>query len=403
MNKSIVLLCSMAATGIANPGLLTIEQALELARNNSPGVRAAGMRVHAAEKGAAAAGVWKNPQLKFEAEGIGWDNDLFSDGEYALGLSQPFQLGGKQGKERRAALKAVEVAGHVVAEKRMELSHAVREAFIEIVYLQESAKVQAEQEELGRAFVEVAKRRHEVGGGSELELVQAELELEKILFAQTCCLGELQAAQEKLASLIGIPAKDLPELTAAYYELETLEPFALEDSHPSLRRLNAETEKIRIEAQRAKAQDIPDVSLGAGYKYEAAGDINTFVFSTSMPLGFNRRGRAEHAAGLMHADAVLAERDEVRRKLNAELAEAMALYKGSRMQAEMGRTRLIPKAEQAYALSRAGYEAGRFSWLELIAAQQHLADIRIGYIEALKEAHLARIEILKFKAEGVIP
>jgi cobalt-zinc-cadmium efflux system outer membrane protein len=67
----------------------------------------------------------------------------------------------------------------------------------------------------------------------------------------------------------------------------------------------------------------------------------------------------------------------------------------------MGRDRLIPKAVKAYDLSRVGYEAGRFSWLELIAAQQHLADIRMGYIEALQEAHLARLDILKFKKEGI--
>ncbi len=401
MNKLIVVLCGIAASGIADPGSLTLEQALELARTHSPELRAAHLHAQAAEKGVGAAGLWKNPNLKFEGEGLGWDNDLFSEGEYTLGLKQEFQLGGKQKKERAVAHKSVGIASQALLEKELLLAVDVRMAFLEVVFLQENGKVQAEQEELGRAFVEVAKRRHKAGGGSELEVVQAELELEKTLFSQTCCLGELVAAQEALASLIGFSMKDLPKPTAPYYKLENLGALALDDSHPTLQRLNAESEKARAEALQAKAQDISNISLGAGYKYEAAEEINTFVLSASMPLSFNKRGRAEYAAGLLRADAVLAERDDVRRRLKAELAGALALYMGAKAQAEMGQEKLIPKAEQAYELSRAGYESGRFSWLELIAAQQRLADIRIGYIEALKEAHLAWIEILKLKTEEI--
>jgi len=413
MIKYILLLCSIAvaAGGVSDPalhvaairdrGTLTMEQALELARVNSTGLRAARMHSQAAEKGIGAAGLWKNPKLKFEAEGIGWDNDLFSEGEYSLGLAQEFQLGGKRKKERAVALKSVGIASQAVLEKELTLADAVRQAFLEVVFLQESGKVQVEQEELGRAFVEVAKRRYKAGGGSELGVVQAELELEKTLFSQTCCLGELVAAQETLASLIGVSVKELPKPTAPYYELENLGAPALDDTHPTLQRLYAESEKARAEALQAKAQDISNILMGVGYKHEAAGDINTFVFSASMPLSFNKRGRAEYATGLLRADAILAERDDARRRLQSKLAGALALYMGAKAQAEMGQEKLIPKAEQAYELSRAGYESGRFSWLELISAQQHLANIRMGHIEALKEAHLARIEVLKLKAGGI--
>ena len=400
MNKFIVLFCGIAVIGTADSETLTLQRALELAQIHSPELRAVQLHAQAAEKGVEASGLWKNPKLKFEAEGVGWDNDLFSEGEYSLGLMQEFQLGGKRKKARNAALKSIDVAGFVLAERQLGLADAVRKAFVEVVYLQESGKVQAEQEELGRAFVEVAKRRHEAGAGSELESVQAELELEKILFAQTCCLGELIAAQERLASLIGVSLLDLPELTALYFELKTIEDLLLSDTHPTLRRLGAEADKIRAEARSAKAQDVANISLGAGYKYEAAGDINTFVFSASMPLSFSKRGRAEYAEGLLRTDAVLTEREEARRMLQAELSAARALYRGAKMQAELSQKNLIPKAERAYELSRAGYEAGRFSWLELIASQQHLAELRIGYIEALKEAHLARIEILKLNPRG---
>ena len=401
MNKLIMLFCGLAASGFAESGNLTLEQALELARTNSPELRAARMAAQAVEKGIDAAGLWKNPQLKFEAEGIGWDNDLFSEGEYSLGLVQEFQLGGKQKKERAVALQSVGIANQALREKELALTAEVRQAFIGVMAQQETGKVRAEQEQLGRAFLEVANRRRKAGGGSELDVVQAELALEEIILLQTCCFGDLLAAQETLGALIGIPAKELVGLTAPYYELKSLGSLAIADSHPSLQRLEAQTEKIRAEAQQAKAQDVSNIWLGAGYRYEAEGDINSLVFSASMPLSFHKRGRAEHAAGLLRAEAVRAERAEVRRKLQQELATVLALYNGAKMEVELTKKNLIPKAEQAYELSRKGYDAGRFSWLELIAAQQNLANIHIRYIESLRDAHLAHAQIYKFINEGI--
>ena len=129
MNKTIVLLCGimLAASGFTESGTLTLEQAQERARNNSPELRAARLNSQAAEKGVAAAGLWSNPELDIVAEGLGWDNDLYSEGEYTIGLMQKFQLGGKQKKERAAALIGVEVAEYIFSETTMGLLDQVRQ------------------------------------------------------------------------------------------------------------------------------------------------------------------------------------------------------------------------------------------------------------------------------------
>jgi cobalt-zinc-cadmium efflux system outer membrane protein len=396
---SVGILC--ADMGLAQSETLTLEQALQRARINSPQLRAARLHTQAAQKAIDASGLWLNPLLKFEAEGVGGDADGFDDGEYSLGILQKFQRGGKRKNEREVALKAVGIAGNLEAEKELVLLAEVRLAFIELMSQQEIGKVRAEQEELGLAFVEVAKRRHKAGGGSELEVVQAELALEEIILSQTCCFGDLEAARTRLASLIGISMDELKELSGAYYELETIEAASISDSHPTLLRIEAEIDKGRAEAMQAKAQDVADITLGAGYRYEAFADANTFVFGASMPLNFSKRGRATEVATLLQVDAMQAGREEARRKLQQELSVLVALYTGAKLEAEMTRDKLMPKAEQAYVLSRAGYDAGRFSWIELIVTQQHLSQISVRHIEALKDAHFARAEIYKFMTKGM--
>ncbi len=400
--KHLAMLCYglLAVAGFAETNQpLTLEQALALARTHSPALRAAGLEQNAVQAAVGATGLWSNPLLRFEAEGVGGDLDLYGDAEYNLGIKQEFQFGGKRHKERAAAELAVTVSRATVAETMLQLDTEVRHAFMALLAQQEIGKVRDEQMELARAFVEVANRRLEAGAGSELEKVQAELALEETVLSQTCCFGDLAAAKSDLASLLGMPARELPLVEGPYYDVRTDADLALDRSYPTLMRFEAEEERIRAEAERARAQDITDITLGAGYKREAANDVSTFFLSASMPLSFNRRGRAEHAAGVMHADAVRAAGAEARRRLQQELDTLNERHKGAVVEVDLTRDNLLPKAEQAYAISREGYEAGRFSWLELISAQQHLAGIRIRYIESVLEAHRLKAELLKFRKE----
>ncbi len=403
MKRIIVVLCGcmLSASGFAESETLTLGQALEMARIYSPELRAARLQTQTAERAVSAAGRWKNPSLNFKAEGFGWDLDGVRQTESEVMLEQTFERGGKRKYDRAVAEKTIGVAFQAEVEKEMVLLAEVRLAFIDVFAQQEIGKVRTEQEQLGLAFVEVAKRKQHAGGGSELEVIQAELMLEEILLSQTCCFGDLKAARVQLASLIGIAEATVPELVGAYYDLESLNDSEIMDSHPALQQMDNRIDVMHAMAARAKARDATDITLAAGYKYEAAENVNTFVVSASIPLNFVQAGKAEQGSILKGVDALQAGRQEISRKLQQELSMLIAIYSGAKVEAEMTRDKLMPKAEQAYELSRAGYDAGRFSWFELINAQHHLTSIRVRQIEALRDAHEARAEVYKFMKEGM--
>jgi cobalt-zinc-cadmium efflux system outer membrane protein len=380
---------------------LTLDRALALARESSLQLKADQKQIEANEKAMLATGLWDSPELEFEAEGVGGDNNGFNDAEYTMGLKQKIPLGGKNKKERAVAQATINVSTYASSQNVLELNEKVQRNFIELMSQQEIGKVRSEQEQLGRAFVEVAKRRLQAGSGSELEVVQAQLELNKIRQAQSCCLGDLKAEQLKLASLLNVSTNMVSEVSMPYYELQSVESFMLGNNFPLLRQYEAQEERIRAQARRAAASDVPDVTFGAGVRYEAENDNNSFVFAASIPLTFNRRGRTQSAAALLEAEAVWTKRAEAQRELESEINSLKALYQGTEMQVNISKKELIPAAEKAYELSLNGYEAGRFSWIELIAAQQNLAEIKISYIEYLREAQLIRADLSKFIKEGI--
>ena len=109
-----------------------------------------------------------------------------------------------------------------------------------------------------------------------------------------------------------------------------------------------------------------------------------------------KRGRYESAASMLRADAISAERDRLQRDLQQDLTRLSVKYETAFVEVNRHREILLPKATRGYELSREGYEAGRYSALEVIIAQQHFTETNIRYIESLLDARLALAEMTKY-------
>ncbi len=376
---------------------LTSEKALAIALKNSPRLQAARANHQAATRSAEIAGLWRNPELELKAEGLGGNNDGFNAGEYAMSLTQTIPLGGKSRNELAIAQQVVWVTSHVLSETEIELTVQLRTVFADVLAQQEIAKVHNEQEKLSREFVAVVKKRNKAGVASELEVIQANLALEEVLMEQKCCLGDLDVAKKRLASLMGVSLKEIGVPDGNFYELEKLVPPTVDKAHPALLRLQAQETMVRAEAALAKSQNAGDLSLGAGVKHEATDEAQSFMVSISIPLSIRKTGRVERAAALLRADAVNAQREQIRRDLQQQLDKMMLAYQKAKMEANQYKNHILPMAEQAYVLSRRGYDAGRYTWMELLTTQQNLADIRIRYVETLLNAQKALAELSKFR------
>lgn len=401
--KSKIILCMgmlYAASGFAEPGSLTIEQALALARDQSPELRAAHARAQAAGQDIRAAGLWNNPELGFEAENIGGDNNGMNRGEYTLGISQEFPLSGRIGKAKDVARYGMNAADQAIQLTEREFDVMVRSTFTRVIALQEIAKVRKDQEVLARGFADAATKRFKAGGASELDTLQADSRYEEARLATLDIEKQMEGSTKNLASLLGVPFSELGRPTGDFYhQLDDARKVSVGNSYPALQRFQSLEDQARAEAKLARSQSIPDLTLGAGVRYQEEGDTQSFVLGVSMPLTFVKRGRYESAASMLRADAISAERDRLQRDLQQNLTRVMVRYDSASVQANRHRDILLPKAAKGYELSRAGYEAGRYSALEVILAQQHFTETNIRYIESLLDARLALAEMTKYISE----
>ncbi|MDF7806172.1 TolC family protein [Pontiellaceae bacterium B12219] len=377
-----------------------MEQALALARKQSPELRAARAQAQAAGQDIRAAGLWHNPELGFEAENVGGDNLGKNRGEYTLGISQEFPLSGRIGKAKDVARYGLNAAEQTIQLTEREFDAMVRSEFTRVLALQEISKVRKAQEVLARGFSETATKRYEAGGASELDTLQADSRYEEAQLATIAIEKQLEGALKSLASLLGVPFSDLGHPTGDFYhQLDDAQTVSIGTSYPALQRFQSLEEQARAEAKLARTQSIPDLTLGAGVRYQAEGDVQSFVVGASIPLPFVKRGKYESASSMLRADALSAERERLQRDLQQDLTRVMVMYESASIQASRYRDKLLPQAAKGYELSRDGYAAGRYSALEVIIAQQHLTETNIRYIESLLEARLALAEMTKYISE----
>jgi len=320
--------------------------------------------------------------------------------EATLRLGRVIELGGK--RAARQALGAAQVARQrsVAENARLDITNRTTLRFIEVV---------ADQQRLEFAVgqVKLAERtRREVANwvaaarNPESDLHAAEIALDLAELEREHAEHELASAKLTLASSWGALKPDFASVAGTLGELPVIEPFETLAARLPMTQAqrNAQLEADAISAKRRVAGTgaKPDVNVSLGVRRLEAFNDQGLVMSVSVPLG----SRPRAALAIAEADAELSAALSRRAAQGAEshqiLFEKFQELTHARTEQQALRTRMIPKAEQALAFTRRGFEAGRYSFVALSQAQRTLFELRERSIEAATRYHslLAEIERL---------
>jgi cobalt-zinc-cadmium efflux system outer membrane protein len=240
--------------------------------------------------------------------------------------------------------------------------------------------------EITRKLVEQAKTRPR----TDLLRLQALLEEARINLART--QTNLDAAWRQLAAEVGLPylpppaeAPPLPEQPPLW----EVDPIArrVQAANTELRQTELEADRARLEFERARAEAVPNVTIGGGYIRSYIDELGGGILriETAIPIWDRKQGRI-HEARALWAQAQAAERSTSTR-LSRDTAEAFARYAGARLQAERLARVVIPQLEESLKLVRQGYQAGAagLTFADILLAVQSLNDARLRLAEVRRE------------------
>ncbi|KRA40014.1 cation transporter [Pseudoxanthomonas sp. Root630] len=339
-----------------------------------------------------------------ELENVGGTGSLsgVNSAESTLRIGRLIELGGK--RAARQALGAAEIDQQQTAADatRIELTSRTAARFIEVA-------VDQQRLDFANERVRQAERtRREVAGwvwaarNPESDLRAAEIVVANAELDREHAEHELSSARTTLAATWGDTIPDFDTVAADLTDLPEVEPLdTLLARLPNTIDQQAFSREARLaEARRriAEAARKPDLNFNVGVRRLEGPSDQGLVMSVSVPLG--SRTRAGYS--IAEADAQLAA-IEARRKAEQFERHQLVFEKyqelgHARTEVESLRGRVVPKAEQALAFTRRGFEAGRFSFLSLSQAQTTLFELRERLVEAYARYHTLLVELDRLTA-----
>ena len=353
------------------------------------------------------AGLYPNPTLSVTGDELG---DRQGPGGIwtAPYFSQEIVTGNKLGLSKAAAHKEVDQATLTVVSERYRIFTDVRQNFFEVVTLQRRAEILGELIGLAEKSVENADKLLKAKEGSELDVVQLEVDLERYRADLEATNRTLPAAFRRLAASVGV--QDLPDtavvgdldLPLPDYDLERLRVYVL-GIHPELRSAQVGVERAQLVLKRATVEPIPNVTVGTGYVRQNQNKSNDWVIAASIPVPLWNRNQGNIFAAKAQVGEAINEVGRVQNDLVGRLASSFSTYAAARKRAEKYKSTILPKAEQSYQLSLKAYQGGQFEYLRVLQAQRAVAEARLEYLRSLSEKWRAASEIAGLMLEDQWP
>jgi outer membrane protein, heavy metal efflux system len=306
------------------------------------------------------------------------------------------ELGGKRSARAEAAATARDITKSEYELKRVEVLGAVTQRFIQVVADQHALDLALTNRQLTADSLRVVQERVQAGKGSALEERKAQLALARGEVSVEGAKHELNASRKKLAASWRNMQPVFEKAEADLFARKPVQPFeelVNLSSSPEISRWVSEKKLREAEIKLTDARRVPNVTVGGGIRRLEGPGEQAFVLGFSMPLQLfdkNQGGAAEARALLGRTEA---EQRAAEVRLGAvllglyeEMVHDVHLMEG--LQKE-----ILPKAEDALAISREGYAQGRFSYLEVLDAQRTIFDVKQEYIRTATSYHQFLVEI----------
>ena len=380
-------------------GALTLRAALALALTENPELAPFAWQTRANEARVLQAGLRHNPELGLQVEDVLGTGDFqgVREAQTTLQLSQVIELGGKRAARTEVATQARGITQSEYELKRVEVLGEVTQRFIQVVANQHALDLALTNRQLVEDALRTVQERVTAGKGSALEERKAQVALARGVLLVEGAQHELSAARKKLAASW---RNTRPVFERAEADLFARKPvpsfdaFASRISNsPEIARWVSEKKLREAEIKLADARRVPSVAVGGGLRHLAGPGDMALVLGFSMPLQFfdRNQGGAAEARALLGRTEAEQKAAEVRLGmvllgLYEEMAHDAHVMEG--LQKE-----ILPKAEDALAISREGFAQGRFSYLEVLDAQRTIFEVKQEYIQTATSYHQFLVEM----------
>jgi outer membrane protein TolC len=407
-------------TGAAEEGAAGSPQTLDLiisqALDQNPELKADEARWEAFVQKAHQAGSFEDPMLMLRAQNLlirdplAFDRDVMT--AKVIGVSQAVPFFGKRDLQRKVARQDAEASRWVLAERKIELTRMVKEAWYQLLFIDRSLAIVEKNIGVLDDLNRLSETLYGVGQGMQQDVLMAQVERSKMEEMRISLNQQRRSLEISLNILRFWPAdtKITPtaplELTDPPLDAAQLEELAI-SSRPRLKEIAAAEERARAAQKLAEKEFYPDATFTLEYMQrdpamgEPGDDMYAAGMTFNLPVQRDRRHAmaAEAAAELRMAQA---ERDMTINQIREGIANALARLDRAKRLASLYTQSIIPQADQALHAAMASYGSGKADFPAVLDSQNALFTFEREGIEAIAD-HQMQLAVLEATIGSALP
>ena len=299
-------------------------------------------------------------------------------------LAQKFPWFGKLSlKSQRQTLMASEEQAMLEA-KRLELARKIASAYYELGFTASNLEINQRLTEMVTQLLKVAETRYASGEGLQQDVLQAQVELSKLLDEKIDLEKRLQTLRDQINELLNreqflavTPPMDLP-----YPDLK-LDSQALKEkslaNNPWLRVRQAKIGQSEVEVQLAKKDYWPDMDFRVAYGQRDNDpndgnrpDFFSATVTVNIPLWAKSRQNRKLAASKKGHDAAIKSYSNLAESLPYRVNSLVTEIKDTQKNYNLYADGLLVQSEQWAHSALAAYEVGKIEFNTMINAQIRL-------------------------------
>jgi outer membrane protein TolC len=371
----------------------TLEEYLALARANNPAVASAAAQARAARERVGVAKGFPDPSLLYgyylTAPTIEHGESM--DGRSELILMQPFPFPGKRGLRGDLASHDADVGARAYDAAALDLDYDVKRAFYDFVRVVEVESVLVSEHDLLHDMQDVTRVREAAGTAPQQDVLKLDLAIAELEDEMTMIEHEEDRTRARLNELLGRDAHaPLPSPTWRIPDTTRAEAAALADSafarRPELSAAASALQAAETSRRLAKREYIPDFVLGVKWEFGGVMDDDAWELMAGIDLPIwlgKRRAAVREAEAMGEAARYQLRADSLR--VHREVEDALHGVRAAHERLVRFETRILPRAEQTFRSSEAGYRAGRVEFIDYLDSQRMWLAMRREYFGVIAE------------------
>jgi len=400
----VLLLLAVTVASAQAPTRITLEEAVELARQHSHALKAARIQIQQNQAQETTAILRPNPTLSGDALYFPLNASLFSSDfvndaqQFDLGFSWLWERGGKRHWRLQAAKDATAVTRFQVADSERGLVFNVAQQFVNALLAESNLALAQQNLDSFQQTMQIGDAQYKAGAISEGDRLKIKLQLLQFqtdVSAAEVAKVQALAALRQLIGYDGVPADfevagELEYKPLALNE-DDIKALALRN-RPDLLAAQSGVAAAQSQVGLAKANGKVDVTTGVMYSHITGFSSMDMNFSLPLPLFDRNQGEtARTRFAVTQADETrLAAADAVM----SDVTSAWESYAVNRRVVELYAQGYLKAAQESRDISQYAHQRGAASLLDYLDAERSYRATELAYRQALAQ-YMLSVEQLK--------